>query len=84
MNYHKYLILVEVDDSPFLVLADSEPPTDGFVAFDDGTGEQVGKIVNSDFISTVSNTYEMFSALHPIFDAVKMYGCCYEKEAGDG
>lgn len=80
MDKYKYLILAEVDESPSLVLADSVPPTDGFVAFNDGTGEQIGKIVNSDFISTVSNTYEMFSALYPIFDAVKMYGCCYEKE----
>jgi hypothetical protein len=84
MNHHKYLILVEIDDSPFLVLADDEPPTDGFVAFDDGTGEQIGKIVNSDFINSARNTYKMFSALRPIFEAVKMYGCCYEKEAGDG
>lgn len=84
MDGYRYLILVEVDESPFLVLADDEPPADGFVAFDDGTGVRMGEIVNSCFINTASSEYEMFSALHPIFDAAKMYGCCYKKEAADG
>lgn len=81
---HKYLILVEVDESPFLVLADDNPPADGFVAFNDGAGVRIGEIVNRCFISTVGAEYEMFSALYPIFEAVKMYGCCYDKEVGDG
>lgn len=80
MDECKYLILAEVDESPFLVLADSAPPSDGFVAFNDGTGVQLGEIVNCCCISTESAEYEMFSALYPVFDAVKMYGCCYEKE----
>lgn len=77
---HKYLILVEVDESPFLVLVEDAPPADGFVTFDDGSGVRIGEIVNHCFISVESAEYEMFSALYPIFDAVKMYGCCYEKE----
>lgn len=77
---HKYLILAEVDESPFLVLADDAPPADGFVAFDDGAGVRIGEIVNSCFINLASSAYEMFSALYPILEAVKMYGCCYEKE----
>ena len=80
----KYLMLVEVDESPFLVLADIGPPADSFVAFSDGAEVQLGKIVNSCFISLESSEYEMFSALYPVFEAVKIYGCCYEKEAGDG
>lgn len=79
MNEYMYLILTEVDESPFLVLAEDTPPEDGFVAFDDGTGVRVGEIVNNCFINTVSEMYEMFSALYPIFEAVKMYGCCYER-----
>lgn len=90
MDHHKYLILVEVAATLFLVLADDEPPADGFVEFDDGTGVRMGKIVNHHFICTESAEYEMFSALHrkyvgnTIFDAAKMYGCCYKKEAADG
>ena len=80
MDKYKYLILVEVDESPFLVLADDAPPADGFVAFNDGTGARMGEIVNSCFISQEDSAYEMFSALYPVFEAVKMYGCCYEKE----
>lgn len=79
MDKYKYLILAEVDESPFLVLVDDEPPADGFVAFNDGAGVRIGEIVNSCFINLTSSTYEMFSALYPIFEAVKMYGCCYEK-----
>lgn len=84
MNAYKYLVLAEVDEAPFLVLADDAPPADGFVAFDDGTGLQLGKIVNNCFISVESSEYEMFSLLYPIYDAAKMYGCCYKKEAADG
>lgn len=84
MDEYKYLILAEVDESPFLVLVEDAPPPDGFVAFDDGTGIRVGKIVNNCFIDTESAMYEMFSMLYPIFEAVKMYGCCYTKEADDG
>lgn len=84
MENYKYLILAEVGGVPALVLVDDSPPSDGFVAFNDGTGVQLGEIVNHCFIGTDSAEYSMFSALYPIFDAVKMYGCCYEKEAGDG
>ncbi len=80
MDKYKYLILVEVDDSAFLVLADKAPPAEGFAAFHDGAGMRVGTIVKSCFISEDSDEYSMFSALYPIFDAVKMYGCCYDKE----
>lgn len=82
MDEHKYLILAEVDESPFLVLSDSPPPDDGFVVFDDGTGDRIGEIVMSCFLcmgDTDISIYNMFSALRPIFEAVKMYGCCYEK-----
>lgn len=84
MENCKYLILAEVDESPFLVLADDAPPEDGFVAFNDGIGFQLGNIVNDCFIFVESREYEMFSAIYPIYDAVKMYGCCYKKEASDG
>ena len=84
MDKYKYLILAEVDESPFLVLADKAPPGDGFIAFDDGRGIMVGDIVKSCFIAEDSEVYEMFSMLYPIFEAVKMYGCCYKKEADDG
>lgn len=84
MDKYKYLILVEVDESPFLVLADDAPPADGFVAFNDGAGIRMGKIVKSCFLNGNGDEYILFSLLYPIFDAVKMYGCCYEKEAGDG
>ena len=84
MNEYKYLVLAEVDEVPFLVLADDAPPADGFVAFDDGTGLQLGQIVNNCFICVESSEYEMFSTLYPIYDAAKMYGCCYEKEVTDG
>lgn len=80
MNEYMYLILTEVDESPFLVLADKAPPEDGFVTFDDGTGMQVGRIVEACFLDMNGTEYSMFAAMHPIFEAVKMYGCCYEKE----
>lgn len=84
MDKYKYLILAEWDEAPFLVLADKSPPKEGFVAFHDGAGVRLGKIVKSCFIAEDSDEYCMFSALYPVFDAVKMYMCCYEKEAGDG
>lgn len=82
MENYKYLILAEVGESPALVLADNPPPSDGFVAFHDGAGIQLGEIVNHCMIDTEGAECSMFSALYPIFDAVKMYGCCYEKEDG--
>jgi hypothetical protein len=84
MDKYKYLILVEWDEAPFLVLADSAPPKEGFVAFHDGNEMRLGEIVKSCFISEDGDEYCMFSALYTIFDAVKMYGCCYEKEDCDG
>jgi hypothetical protein len=45
---------------------------------------RLGEIVKSCFISEDGDEYCMFSALYTIFDAVKMYGCCYEKEDSDG
>lgn len=84
MGKYKYLILADWDETPFLVLADSPPPEDGFVSFRDGNELRIGEIVKSCFISEDSDEYSMFSMLHSVFNAVKMYGCCYEKEVING
>jgi hypothetical protein len=84
MDKYKYLILAEWDEAPFLVLAESTPPEEGFVSFLDGNELRIGEIVKSCFISEDSDEYSMFSMLYPIFDAAKMYNCCYDKEDSDG
>lgn len=86
MDNAKYLILAEVGDSPYLVLAEEHPPMDGFVTFWDGATLLNGDIVKVSSVNVSDDPYAIYgilSALHPIFDAVKMYGCCYERKEGD-
>lgn len=81
-NY-KYLILAEVGDSPYLVLADETPPGNGFVLFREGSTKLMGRIVMDCFVnpdSQLDAQFRMFSLLHPIFEAVEMYNLCYRKE----
>jgi hypothetical protein len=87
MDEYKYLILAEVGDSPYLVLADDPPPGTGFVVFREGTEKLMGRIVMDCLVKPgdpLDPQYRMFSLLHPIFEAVEMYTCCYEKEVGNG
>ena len=86
MAEYQYLILAEVGDSPYLVLADEPPPGTGFVVFREGTAKLMGRIVGDCLVKPgdpMDAQYRMFSLLHPIFEAVEMYGICYRKEGVD-
>lgn len=84
MNKYRYLILVEVGDTPYLCMADHSAPERGFVEFYEGSALLLGRIVLSNMVAVGNDTWNMFAAMKPIFEAEEIYGSCYKRKEDAG